>query len=250
MIYGDNSSSRRPRRIKVLPQVRTVIVKCQKEDSTLGDVKGGAERKDSWVKRKYREIALVVAVLTIIFGFHEFLQHQWGQRVERSLQIYERYQSGKGLEARLEIQRLWNSPSMWTELAKLEKGVGELRYWHMREIVGSSFTKQEVRDSLYVIWSVFREAGLCLAQRHCDQYTICKAFWVDAQKTYYFSRPYFDAKNRAWDETIQSREKYEWELLNRDCGSGQMIFLFEKTDFGSQARRYVYELFNVHETGS
>ena len=139
---------------------------------------------------------------------------------------------------------------MWMELTKLEKNVGELKYWHMRDIIGASVTDQTMQDSLFVVWSILREASLCLAQRHCDQYAICKAFWADAQKTYYFFRPYFDAKDRAWDETIQAREKYDWELLNRNCDSGEMIFLFERDDVGTQIKRSVYELFNLHETGS
>lgn len=163
---------------------------------------------------------------------------------------YERYQSTESLEARLEIQRLWNNPTMWMELAKLEKSVGELKYWHIRDIIGISVSNEKVRDSLFTVWSIVREASLCLAQRHCDQYAICKAFWADAQKTYHFFRPYFEAKNRASDETIQARERYEWELLDRNCGSGRIIFLFERNDIGSRMKRHAYELLNWHETGS
>ena len=207
------------------------------------------EASGNWMRRNERTIALIVAVVTISWGVHEYLRQQWNGRVERSLGIYERYQSDQVMRARVAIDRLWNSSTMWEQLKQRQDKDGRLKFESMSDLALSATKDPVVVENLFFVWNVMREASLCLAQKQCDQYTICKAFWAEAQKTFYFFRPYFVERNIAWDETIQDPERYAWELLDNRCGSGNIICLFETASYSS-VKRYLYETFNVWDTGT
>ena len=224
-----------------------LVVKCEVPARDESPKKQVGNATSTWFDRHNRTIGIVLTLVTALAGVHEYLRYQWNGRVERSLGIYQRYQSGRVLDARIAIDRLWNSPNMWTELKKLHNAEGRFTYGQTSILARSAVRDRAIVDSLFVVWNTMSEASLCLAQKQCDQYTICKAFWADAQKVFYFFLPHFADRNVAWDETVQDPVGYTWKLLDKNCGSGEVICLFEGEDGFAQFKRYVYETFNVRE---
>ena len=243
------TSRLRPDSGRYATRVGPIIVRCNPPEQKPAGSSEPATRRLGWFSRHYRALKLVVTVIAVLVGVHEYLRQQWNGRVERSLALYERYQSGEVMEARIALDRVWNSTTMWDELIALHDDQGSLRYAQTVELALQAVTDRAAVDSLYVVWNVMREASLCLAQKQCDQYTICRAFWADAQKTYYFFQPYFEDRDFAWDETVQNPEGYAWSLFHENCGIGNIICLFERRDFRSQTKRYLNETFNIRETG-
>ncbi|MEH6738048.1 MAG: hypothetical protein V7695_05815 [Sulfitobacter sp.] len=206
----------------------------------------------SWIKRNDTTFKLLLAALGLLIGLNEYLQRQHDNRIQRSLGIYERYQAVAVLESRLGIDRVWNAPEFWEELKDRHEEDGRLFYDRTANLALTVTQDRNVVDNLFVVWSIASEASLCLIRGQCDQATICQSFFHDTQKYHGFFEPYFDARNFAWDETIQNREKTTIRILNSYCGSRKFRHLYDRLEPRAgicgrwdAARRGYHEAFNV-----
>lgn len=210
-------------------------------------------QKAGWFKRHDGTIKLLLAVVGVLFGVNEYLKRQHDGRIQRSLGIYERYQANEVLKARLGIDRVWNNEGFWRQLTTRQDANGRLYFDDMVDLARAITRTRKNVDNLFVIWSISSEASLCLSRRQCDQATVCQMFWHETQKYYYFFKPYFDARNVAWDETVQNREAISNAILEEHCGNRSFLNLNAtcKSEEGrfcnisKRTRRYFHEIFNL-----
>jgi hypothetical protein len=225
----------------------------------------GAARKN-WYQRNESRLKFVLASIGLLVGVNEYLQRQHDSRVQRSLDIYERFQSSTVLEARLGIDQLWNNPEFWGLIGERRNEAIEAEeqfsWEYMSELALDAVKSRQIVDDLFVVWAISSEASLCLSRGQCDQATICQSFWHDTQKYYYFFEPYFEARAIAWDETIQNREWISNEILEDYCGNSTYRALYIVSDPIPEddaingawtwlndtmfsVRRYFHESFNI-----
>ncbi len=209
--------------------------------------------KEGWFNRHDGTIKLLLAVVGVLVGVNEYLKRQHDGRIQRSLGIYERYQANEVLKARLGIDQVWNNEGFWQELKKRQDQEGNLKFENLHDLARTVTRTRDNVDNLFVIWSISSEASLCLSRRQCDQATVCQMFWHETQKYYYFFEPYFDARNVAWDETVQNREAISNAVLEAHCGNRLFLNLnaacnAEEGPFcniSKRTRRYFHEIFNL-----
>ncbi|WP_299693567.1 hypothetical protein [uncultured Tateyamaria sp.] len=211
-----------------------------------------ASQSEGWFKRHDTTVKAVLAILGLLVTLNEYLQRQQDTRIQRSLNIYERYQTEDVLVARLVLDREWNAPAFWKKLIERHKADGSLIYEALEDLALHMTKKREVVDALFAVWAISSEASLCLVRGQCDQATICQTFWQDTQKYYGFFEPYFAARTHAWDETIQSREETTMRILDSHCGDSRYFELFDSVEgrkgmpgAWDTLRRWYYNSFNI-----
>lgn len=209
-------------------------------------------RPQSWIKRHDTSLKVLLALVGLLFTLNEYLQRQHDGRIQRSLEIYERHQTKDVLSARLVLDRAWNAPEFWNKLIALHQPGGRLYYEALTELTLELSKDREVIDALFAMWATSAEASLCLIRGQCDQATICQIFWQDTQKYHGVFKPYFDARNYAWDENIQKREGTTMRILDTHCGDDRYFALFDQIEkrkgvpgaWDAMCRWY-FESFNV-----
>lgn len=208
--------------------------------------------RQGWFKRHDTAIKSLLAIAGLLITLNEYLQRQHDTRIQRSLGIYERYQSKEVLKARLDLDRVWNTPAFWEKL-KARHAAGDRLYYDQTTDLAEHLTQNRtVVDALFVVWTISAEASLCLIRGQCDQVTICQTFWHDTKKYHGFFESYFNARNFAWEETVQNREQTTINILNSHCGAKRYRALFDQAErrtgfigFWDTLQRRYYESFNI-----
>jgi hypothetical protein len=144
----------------------------------------------TWIGGNHEQLKVVFAIIAGLYVFNEYMDKVKEARLTKSLEYVKRFKEPEIATARDKLDEFWNSKP-------IEEWQKVLNRDNYDELAPKLIEKGGLRNHVRVLGTFYRELGLCLQSKMCDQASACLYFFTEMQAF---------------------RHNYKWQLEAQDGG--------------------------------